>query len=121
MNTHAHPIQLDNQSLESLLPQVTAGTLELIDVRTPEEYCYLGHIPGATLIPLHELPQRWTHLDKTKSTILVCEHGVRSMDASYYLIQQGFQRISNLTHGMADWQGPREFSEFKKKDTTHEQ
>lgn len=40
----------------------------LVDVRQPKEY-KTEHIPGATLIPLKELPSRLDELDRTKPTI----------------------------------------------------
>jgi rhodanese-related sulfurtransferase len=40
----------------------------LIDVRQPREY-EQGHIPGARLIPLAELPDRLAELDPHKPTI----------------------------------------------------
>lgn len=40
----------------------------LIDVRQPKEY-ERGHIPGARLIPLAELPDRLAGLDPGKPTV----------------------------------------------------
>ncbi len=40
----------------------------LVDVRQPKEY-ERGHIPGARLIPLAELPARLAELDPKKPTI----------------------------------------------------
>jgi len=40
----------------------------LIDVRQPREY-EQGHIPGARLIPMAELPGRLAELDPNKPTI----------------------------------------------------
>jgi len=40
----------------------------LIDVRQPREY-ERGHLPGAILIPLGELPERLKELDPHKPTI----------------------------------------------------
>ena len=100
--------QLDNEALTALL--AAEPDIQLVDVRTPEEYRILGHIPEARLLPMHELPARWTELDKTQKTVVVCEHGVRSMDCAWYLKQHlGFASIYNLTRGMADWTGPREY------------
>jgi sulfur-carrier protein adenylyltransferase/sulfurtransferase len=42
---------------------------DLIDVRQPREY-EQGHIPGARLIPLGELPNRITELDPNKPAIV---------------------------------------------------
>jgi len=42
------------------------GAYTLLDVRQPEEYEQVGHLPGAVLIPLPELPDRLAELDRTK-------------------------------------------------------
>ncbi len=98
--------QLSNEALTALL--AAEPDIQLIDVRTPEEYVGLGHIPQARLLPMHELPNRWSELDKNRKTVLVCEHGVRSMDCAWYLKAHiGFQDVYNLTQGMAAWTGPR--------------
>ncbi len=41
----------------------------LIDVRTPKEY-EEGHLPGARLIPVGELPDRLSEIDPDKPTIV---------------------------------------------------
>jgi rhodanese-related sulfurtransferase len=38
------------------------GSYTLLDVREPEEY-EAGHIPGAVLIPLSDLPDRLSEID----------------------------------------------------------
>ena len=40
---------------------------QLVDVRSPREYGR-GHLPGARLIPIGELPQRLVELDRTRRT-----------------------------------------------------
>jgi rhodanese-related sulfurtransferase len=44
------------------------GSYTLVDVREPEEY-EGGHIPGATLIPLSELPDRLSEIDPQKPVL----------------------------------------------------
>jgi rhodanese-related sulfurtransferase len=44
------------------------GSYTLLDVREPEEY-EGGHIPGATLIPLSELPDRLSEIDPQKPVL----------------------------------------------------
>ncbi|MEW6488664.1 MAG: rhodanese-like domain-containing protein [Thermodesulfobacteriota bacterium] len=39
------------------------GSYVLLDVRQPREYVEAGHLPGAVLIPLPELPDRLAELD----------------------------------------------------------
>jgi sulfur-carrier protein adenylyltransferase/sulfurtransferase len=45
------------------------GTYTLLDVRQPREYEGVGHIPGALLIPLPELPDRLGQLDPAKPVL----------------------------------------------------
>ncbi len=53
--------------LDTFLRTHTAGEYNLVDVRSRAEY-ERGHLPGARLIPLSELPQRHAELDATKPT-----------------------------------------------------
>jgi rhodanese-related sulfurtransferase len=76
-----------------------------VDVRTPEEFEYLGHIPQAKLIPLYELPYAFRMLDPEKEIAITCQHGVRSLDACYFLQSQGFEKLYNLQEGMSTWTG----------------
>jgi len=99
---------LDNAGLQKLM--AAEPSLLLLDVRTPEEFTGLGHIPGATLMPIHTLPAQFSTLDPQRTTVVICEHGVRSYDAGYYLAQQGFQHVYQLSAGMAEWNGPRSFA-----------
>jgi rhodanese-related sulfurtransferase len=39
-------------------------------------------------------------LDPAKSTLVLCHHGVRSMQAAEYLVSQGFTNVSNVTGGI---------------------
>jgi rhodanese-related sulfurtransferase len=99
-------INLNNAELEARLQQASAPLL--LDVRTQEEYDGLGHIPGAVLIPIHELEARLGELDPGRETIVICEHGVRSAHAAQYLLYKGFRHIAHLAAGMAEWTGPRQ-------------
>jgi sulfur dioxygenase len=78
----------------------------LIDVREEDEYRgELGHIPGARLIPLKELPDRIDDLANTKSIDIVtlCRVGVRSATAAAILTGLGFEHVWNLKGGMLEW------------------
>ena len=52
----------------------------VLDVRQPHEY-QSGHISGAKLIPLNELPNRMKQLPKDRPIIAVCHSGSRSVHA----------------------------------------
>jgi sulfur dioxygenase len=73
-------------------------------VREPTEFSGpLGHIRGATLVPLGELAQRAQELPKDKPIVAVCRAGSRSAHATAILQKAGFADIANLPGGMLRW------------------
>jgi sulfur dioxygenase len=85
-----------------------AAELQIVDVREPGEFSgVLGHIPGATLIPLERLRDGSAHLDREKPTIAVCRSGARSAQAVAILEKAGFTKVANLAGGMIGWNGHR--------------
>jgi sulfur dioxygenase len=76
----------------------------LIDVREPQEFNdALGHAPGAVLIPLGQLPQRFQEIPKDKPVAIICRSGARSARATLFLRQNGFDRVANVSGGMLRW------------------
>jgi sulfur dioxygenase len=88
----------------------TAAPL-LLDVREPAEYTgELGHIAGARLIPLRELPERAEKelaSFKDRDIVVICRAGVRSATAAAILAGLGFDHTCNLKGGMLDWNDAR--------------
>jgi rhodanese-related sulfurtransferase len=75
----------------------------VLDVREPGEYA-AGHIPGALLIPLGELPDRLHEVPEEGPVVVVCRSGNRSGQALRFLRQQGFDNVHNMLGGMLAWQ-----------------
>jgi rhodanese-related sulfurtransferase len=92
------------------IPEVDVDTLEaklaegarLIDVRQPDEFAD-GHIPGAVLVPLADVPDRLEAFSPTETNYLVCRSGARSMRAAEYLADRGFD-VVNVIGGTLAWQ-----------------
>lgn len=93
---------VDTATVQKL--DLTDPSIQLIDVRTPDEY-KAGHIAEAKLIPLQELPNRLSEIDKTKKVYVICHSGNRSSQASQILKENGFTNIYNIQGGMMKWQG----------------
>jgi len=70
----------------------------LLDVRTPAEF-EAGHLPGAINIPVQELRERLSELPKEKEIIVYCRVGFRGYLAYRILVQNGFQKVRNLSGG----------------------
>ena len=80
------------------------GEVQVVDVREREEYDGpLGHIRGARLIPLSELPSRAGELAMDKPVVAVCRSGARSAQAVVLLSKAGFADVANLAGGMLRW------------------
>jgi rhodanese-related sulfurtransferase len=83
----------------------------LLDVREREEYVgELGHIAGARLIPLRELPERAEAelaSFKDKDVVVICRAGVRSVTAAAILTGLGFENVCSMKGGMLDWNDAR--------------
>ncbi|HXF92088.1 MAG TPA: rhodanese-like domain-containing protein [Nitrospiraceae bacterium] len=76
--------------------------LVLLDVREPWEHS-LAKIEGSILIPLGTLPHALDRLDRQAEIIAYCHHGMRSADATSFLLQQGFTNVKNLVGGIDAW------------------
>ena len=76
--------------------------LVLVDVREEWEYS-LAKLHGSILIPLGTLPQSLTRLNRDSEIIAICHHGMRSADATNFLLQQGFPNVKNLVGGIDAW------------------
>ena len=78
----------------------------IIDVRQPEEFTGpLGHIKGARLIPLGELPSRLGELAafKRQAIVVNCKAGARSNKGAATLLEAGFTDVRSLSGGMGRW------------------
>ena len=74
----------------------------LLDVREPNEF-QIGRIPGSTLIPLGEVPQRVNEIPRDKEIVVHCKMGGRSAKAAAFLRTQGYTNVKNLKGGITDW------------------
>lgn len=97
--TEAVEYELETYTVDSMR---TEEGVTIIDVREDWEYA-AGHIPGAKLIPLGQLPDRLDEVPTDDTVILVCRSGSRSRQAFDYLRQQGFDNVRNMLGGMNTW------------------
>lgn len=94
-------LEVDPQEAQRRL---NAGAI-LIDVREPEEYA-LARIDGARLIPMQEIPaefQKLEGLSDEGELLLLCHHGVRSLQATQWLRQRGLENCFSVTGGIDRW------------------
>ena len=110
--THFRKEELRLDAFQDISPndavfKVDRGDLQILDVRF--EYEFRNHrIPSAILIPLPQLATRYQELDPDKQTLVVCEHGMRSLQACSFLGSKGFKTLYNMVGGMAVYPGRQE-------------
>src|SRR5262245_57469846 len=76
--------------------------ITLVDVREPNEY-QINRIAGSILIPLGDIPKRYTELNPEDEIVVQCKVGGRSARAADFLRSVGFKRVLNLKGGILDW------------------
>ena len=100
--------------------QADPENITVLDVRTTEEYLFIGHAPMAWNVPLMSQTHEWdadkryfkmqpntgfiaqvTEFAKPSDTVLVmCRSGGRSAMAVNLLAEAGFTNVYNITDGM---------------------
>jgi len=73
----------------------------VVDVREPFEYVG-GHVPGAWLVPVGELPSRLRELPRDERVYVICASGNRSRVMTDELLNAGFDAWS-VAGGTSEW------------------
>jgi len=93
--------EITTEEVKSKLDNGEAFTL--LDVREPWEF-ETAHMDGAKLIPMGDVPARaHQELDPEDHIVVVCHHGVRSMNVTAWLRQQGFEKAQSMRGGIDAW------------------
>ena len=94
--------QITAPELHRMLGANAAEKPVLLDVREPWEWS-LARIEGAKNIPMGQIPAAVDVLDRERPTVVICHHGVRSMQVVAFLQRLGFDRLHNLEGGIDAW------------------
>ncbi|WP_420237163.1 molybdopterin-synthase adenylyltransferase MoeB [Telmatobacter bradus] len=105
------PAPSNVQEIKNGVPQITVQQLKkridageevyILDVREPFEY-KIANL-GGQLIPLGEVAQRLSEIDRSREVVVQCKGGVRSQKAAEVLKQNGFEHVINLAGGIIAW------------------
>ncbi|HEU5402264.1 MAG TPA: rhodanese-like domain-containing protein, partial [Terriglobales bacterium] len=76
--------------------------LVVLDVREPVERTTAAIEPSVH-IPMGDIPARVQELDPEQHIVVYCHHGVRSMNVTAWLRQQGFEQVQSLRGGIDRW------------------
>ena len=90
------------QQLKSALAEPAPSRPHLLDVREPWEW-QLAKIAGSENVPMQQIPALTEELNRTQPTVVICHHGVRSLQVVAFLERQGFANMHNLQGGIDAW------------------
>jgi rhodanese-related sulfurtransferase len=84
--------------------KISEQGIQLVDVRTPEEFKE-KHISGAINANVlgEDFEQKVITLEKNKPILVYCKSGVRSANAAAKLKAMGFTTIIDLDGGITQW------------------
>jgi rhodanese-related sulfurtransferase len=77
----------------------------LLDVREPQEYA-LAHIEGSLFIPMNSVPgelQKLEALADDADILVLCHHGVRSLQVAAWLQAKGIGNATSIMGGIDRW------------------
>lgn len=94
--------QLQATELQEWLADTTREQPLVLDVREPWEH-EVCNIAGSRLLPMQDIPARVQELPTDTDIVVLCHHGMRSLQVAQFLKQSGLERVSNLSGGIAAW------------------
>jgi rhodanese-related sulfurtransferase len=82
---------------------IAEGKAKLIDVREPWEFA-AAHVQGSVDMSMGDVPARaHQELDPEERLVVLCHHGMRSMNVTVWLRNQGFEQVQSLRGGIDAW------------------
>ena len=94
-------------STDDVKEKLDAGEeVQVVDIRSPEQFA-AGHIPGATNIPMNELPTKVQEHDWGDDIVVACPIGQSSIQAARLLQSyegvDGDASVASMAGGYDDW------------------
>ena len=93
-------LEVDRKGLEQWLAE--GESFELLDIREPYEYRQ-GILRPSVLIPMNDIPDQLSRLDKSRRWVVVCAAGMRSFGVAHYMRENGFQDAWSMVGGLGTW------------------
>ncbi len=74
----------------------------LLDVREASELA-ICRVAAARHIPMGQIPANLGELPRDRDILVMCHHGGRSLRVTFFLRQNGFDRVANVAGGIDAW------------------
>lgn len=96
------PIEIACHDVHQLLQ--SGADFLLLDCREPVEH-RIAAVEEARLLPMSQLPERIDELAESRGRriVVMCHHGMRSLQAAAWLRSQDFAEVQSLKGGIDQW------------------
>ena len=76
----------------------------LVDIREQEEFDNIKFdVPNILHIPFDNFEKRYKEIPKDKTIIVASSFGEKGAEATRFLIEKGYQNVSNMEEGLSKW------------------
>ncbi len=98
----ANTLEVDPADVRRLIDE--GVTFQLLDCRRPEELA-VAALDDALHIPMDEIPTRQGEIedDPDCPVVVMCHHGVRSLNVTSFLRSQGLESVWSMRGGIERW------------------
>jgi sulfur-carrier protein adenylyltransferase/sulfurtransferase len=96
------PLPLEIPPAELARARAEGAACAVLDVREPWELEVAG-LEDVVHIPLGLLPARAAELPRDRPIVVICRSGRRSLQATRFLRDNGFPKVTNLEGGLLAW------------------
>ena len=100
LQNHKLPKSISAKALNELIN--SAEKIQIVDVREYFEWD-VCHIEGSLNIPMNLIFESINKISEDITTVVMCHHGVRSMNVIQYLESKGCKNLINLEGGIHAW------------------
>ena len=95
--------QVPQIDVHTLNEKMDTEEITVLDIRDEDSYA-AAHIPSAIPANNQNIKEILETMEKNKPVVVCCYHGISSMSAAGYFIQQGFEEVYSLMGGFEAWQ-----------------
>ena len=90
-------------SVQQIRERRDAGEeLLILDVREPAEL-QTAALDGTLNIPMGEIPSRYNEVPDDRPVVVMCHHGMRSLQVMMWLRKNDYDNVINMAGGIEAW------------------
>ena len=93
-------VEIDAASLNRMRQQ--GEPVSVLDVREPQELAICA-LADSLHIPMNQVPGHLERLPADGPLVVLCHHGIRSMQVTRFLHHMGYTNAQNLAGGIDAW------------------